>query len=260
MDGLSLSLYEWSMRLKILSYNIHKGFDWNNKNYILSEIKELIDSSHADLVLLQEVVGQNTTWNDRGYIDSQIEYLADRIWPHFSYARNAVYDHGHHGNLILSKYPIEKYHNLNISTNLWEKRGMLVASIQLPTGITFHVACLHLNLLHSGRKLQYQLIEKYLRSKPMLHSPFVLAGDFNDWNQKSSLSLENVMGMKEAHKATHGRYARTFPAAYPMLCLDRIYVKNVKIVRSAIFHFSHQYTRHLSDHLPLYCEVEIHET
>jgi endonuclease/exonuclease/phosphatase family metal-dependent hydrolase len=108
------------MLLKILSYNIHKGFDWNNKNYFLQEMKEFIKQSRADIVFLQEVVGKNSKYVAQGMVDSQFEFLADQLWPHFSYGHNAVYDHGHHGNLILSKFPIESFENIDLTTNHWE--------------------------------------------------------------------------------------------------------------------------------------------
>lgn len=248
------------MMLKILSYNIHKGFDWKNKNYFLKEMKELIKSSHADIVFLQEVVGKNNKFQEQGIIDSQFEFLADQIWPHFSYGHNAVYDHGHHGNLILSKFPIESYENIDLSTNNWEKRGLLVCKINLPEKKTakhkfFYAACSHLNLLHGGRILQYQKIKNHmLLKKDQETTPTIIAGDFNDWNQKCNQAFEVDLGMKEVHKITHGKFAKTFPAFYPILRLDRIYVKNMSIKTSFLLKPK---KIHLSDHLPLYCEVEI---
>lgn len=158
------------MCLKILSYNIHKGFDWSNKNYFLQEMKELIISSKAEIVFLQEVVGKNIKYKEKGMIDSQFEYLADELWPHCSYAQNAIYEHGHHGNVIISKYPIE---NFDISTNAWEKRGILICKIRIPKEQTLtqtndkslYAACLHLNLFHSGRKLQYTRIQELMHMK-----------------------------------------------------------------------------------------------
>jgi endonuclease/exonuclease/phosphatase family metal-dependent hydrolase len=90
---------------------------------------------------------------EKGLIDSQFEFLSDTLWPHFSYAQNALYDHGHHGNLILSKFPIENWENINLSTNPFEQRGMLVCKIKLPhlPDKSFYAACLHLDLLHKGR-------------------------------------------------------------------------------------------------------------
>lgn len=248
------------MRLKILSYNIHKGFDWKNKSYYLREMKELINRSEAEVVFLQEVVGKNNIFKEKGLIDSQFEFLADELWPHYSYAQNALYDHGHHGNLILSKYPIEHFENINLSTNNWEQRGMLVCKIKIPAGRespteqTIYAACLHLNLLHSGRKQQYEKIRLFVESKKGSdHAPFIIAGDFNDWNQKSFQVFEEVLGMQEVHKHINGNFARTFPANVPILCLDRIYVKNMRIINSHVLF----YDQYLSDHLPIFCEVAL---
>ena len=253
------------MLIKILSYNIHKGFDWKNKNYFLKEMKEFIKNSHADIVFLQEVVGKNNKYQEKGMVDAQFEFLADQLWPHFSYGHNAVYDHGHHGNLILSRFPIKSYENINISTNTWEKRGILICKIGLPTFDNteekiFYAACSHLNLLHTGRLLQYQKIKDYIAAEDPHHeTPIIIAGDFNDWNKKCAQVFEIDLGMQEVHKTIHGQFAKTFPAIYPLLCLDRIYVKNLKIKASMTLEPKklHNILAHLSDHLPLYCEVEI---
>ncbi len=248
------------MKLKILSYNIHKGFDRGNKNYFLDEIKKLIESSDADLVFLQEVVGKSEKYKKKGLIDGQFEFLADSIWKHYSYAQNSLYDHGHHGNLILSRYPIESWENVNITTNKLEKRGFLVCKINIPHKKNNHiyVACAHLDLLQRGRRIQYQTIKKKILSLGASeHEPMIVAGDFNDWNQKCTEVFEVDLGMKETHKIMHGKFAKTFPASFPVLTLDRIYIKNLKVIKSQIF--KQKTKKHFSDHLPLFCELEFNE-
>lgn len=247
------------MKIKVLSYNIHKGYDWTNQKYFLSDMRALINSSGADLVFLQEVVGQNIKYQKKGLIDSQFEYLADSAWSHYSYAKNAVYDHGHHGNLILSRYPIESWENLNISTNSFEKRGMLICKIRLPEVPNgyLHAICTHLDLLHIGRKAQYQKIKQKIADIDSKQNvPLILAGDFNDWSQKSSIIFEQELNMTEAYKSRHGYLAKTFPAGWPLLPLDRIYVRQADVLDSKILRRA-EHQGHFSDHLPLYCELEI---
>lgn len=248
------------MKLKILSYNIHKGYDRGNKNYFLDEIKQLIKASEADIVFLQEVVGKNDRYKKKGLIDSQFEFLADSIWSHYSYAKNALYDHGHHGNLILSRFPIVSWENVNITTNALEKRGFLVCKIDIPHFNNKHlyVACAHLDLLERGRKVQYQTIKKKILSLDVTaHDPLIIAGDFNDWNKKCTAVFEGDLGMKETHKITHGKFAKTFPASFPVLTLDRIYVKNLNVVKSQVLR--QKANKNFSDHLPLFCELEFNE-
>ncbi len=246
------------MKLKILTYNIHKGFDWGNKNYFLKEIKELIQSTGANLVLLQEVVGQNSDYAKKGLIDSQLEFLAHEVWPHYSYAQNAVYDHGHHGNMILSQFPIQSWTNINLSTNPLEKRGLLICKINLDADNFFYVACTHLNLLPQGRLHQIEIIKNHIQSLNLPEkTPLVLAGDFNDWNKKASHILKKELHLTENFYSQHKAYAKTFPATYPVLSLDRIYTKNCKILKSYVVAKSSK--NHFSDHLPLYSEVLLNE-
>ncbi|MEK6627873.1 MAG: endonuclease/exonuclease/phosphatase family protein [Bdellovibrionota bacterium] len=248
------------MTLKILSYNIHKGYDWNNKNYFLNEIKELIKDVDADLVFLQEVVGQSNKYRKYGQLDVQFEFLADSLWSQFAYAKNAVYDGGHHGNMILSKYPVTNWENLDISTNFIEKRGLLIVQIEIPNlnNKKIFAATLHLDVFHRGRKQQYQMIKNKILSLNLNdQTPLIIAGDFNDWNKKAAEVLNKELGMEEVYQKKHKTFAKTFPAGYPFLCLDRVYVKNCKVLDASIWHNSSQ--RHFSDHLPLFCEVEIAE-
>lgn len=248
------------MKIKILSYNIHKGYDWKMQNYFLRDMKELIATSGADIVFLQEVVGQNENYKKKGLIDAQFEFLADSVWPHFSYAKNALYDHGHHGNLVLSKFPIESWENVDLSTNFLEKRGLLVCKIQIPNPKKYiYACCAHLDLTRAGRLQQYAMIKNKIDSlNEAHHLPFVVAGDFNDWNKKATSTFENELGMHEAFKSLHGHFAKTFPAGFPFLNLDRIYIKNLDVVSADILPRL-QKTKHLSDHLPIICEVEIKE-
>ena len=96
------------MKLKILSYNIHKGFDvWGR--FTLEKMKEALLTTGADILLLQEVVGENKDYLQHFKStphERQFEYLAGALWPHFAYGKNAVFPERHHGNAILSRFPI----------------------------------------------------------------------------------------------------------------------------------------------------------
>lgn len=242
------------MKLRIVSYNIHKGFDPFNQNYILSDIRELIRSVDADLVCLQEVVGENKKLAKQGEVDNQFEFLADSVWDHYSYAKNAIYDHGHHGNLVLSKFPIEDFQNIDLSTNKFEQRGLLVCKIQLPEiDKKITVMTTHLNLMGKGRQKQYQKILGEISHHE--GESIILAGDFNDWTKKASAIFEEQLGFEEIFKKIKGDYPKTFPAFYPFMQIDRIYAKKVKALDAKVMKVPHK--SKLSDHLPLFAEVEI---
>src|SRR5688572_14315277 len=89
--------------LRILSLNIHKGASAFGRRDVQQELRALIRASHADLVFLQEVRG---TFARQKEMADQFEFLADEVWDHYAYGKNAIYPGGDHGNAILSHYPI----------------------------------------------------------------------------------------------------------------------------------------------------------
>ena len=132
---------------------MHKGFCFYTRQYVLEQLREAIRRVDADIVFLQEVMGVHPVKMEESELDSQFEYLADQIWSHHVYGKNAVYSDGHHGNAILSKYPFSSFENINISTNPLEKRGLLHAAVEIPEiSSQVHLICLHLDLLERGRR------------------------------------------------------------------------------------------------------------
>src|SRR6185295_17100406 len=119
--------------LKVLTVNIHKGFSIFNRKFILHELREAVRAAAADLVFLQEVHGTHAQHSQRlanWPSAPHYEFLADAIWPAFAYGRNAVYPHGDHGNALLSKFPIMRYHNRDVSIVGHERRGLLHCVLQ----------------------------------------------------------------------------------------------------------------------------------
>lgn len=244
-------------RLRILSYNIHKGFSLGNQKYVLDLIKKSLQQYRVDLVLLQEVVGEHEKHFNKTIptlSESQFEFLADGVWSYFAYGKNAVYDQGHHGNAILSLHPISKSHNLNLSTNRWESRGLLHAILDVALDKKIHIMSLHLDLFEHGRQLQIQKVCEYINNNTHSDDIVILGGDFNDWGKKVSREIKSETSLEEVFLQIHGSYARTFPSFMPLLSLDRIYTKNLKPIEAHCLRGP--IWRKLSDHLPILTEFE----
>jgi endonuclease/exonuclease/phosphatase family metal-dependent hydrolase len=237
--------------VRILSYNIHKGFTVGNLGFVLDGIKRSIREVHADLVFLQEVMGEGGGGGGK-QAHPQFEYLADQVWPHFAYGKNAVYSSGNHGNAILSKFPIRAWENIDISPSRIERRGILHATLELPDGSSFHALCTHLALMEKDRAQQIGHLAERVRGSIPPGDRMVLAGDFNDWRENSSASLRERAGLREAFETLHGSHARTFPSWWPRLRLDRIYYRGLEPVSAEVLTGS-PWNR-LSDHAALYCE------
>lgn len=242
------------MRLRILTYNMHKGFCFYTRQYVLKELREAIRAVDADVVFLQEVMGVHPTGMNDHELDSQFEYLADEIWPHVAYGKNAIYSAGHHGNAILSKHALSNHENINISTNKLEQRGLLHATLPFHDR-DVHLVCLHLDLLERGRRRQVQSLIERVRSSVPEHSPLIVAGDFNDWQKKATDPLSEELGMAESGVIFTGSHAKTFPCWRPMLALDRVYVRKFLVHDFQVLYGKPW--RRMSDHAAVLTELEI---
>lgn len=230
------------MDLTVLSYNIHKGFDFLSRKLVLTEIRALLRDTRADIVCLQEVLGAHQVHG------AQMEFLADSVWTHYSYGKNAVYEEGHHGNCILSKYPITETHNHDLSQHRYERRGLLMAKIGVPeSGTTFSVLTTHLNLLERHRTRQVPLILDAIKLHGLEKGPLLLCGDFNDW--RNSLRVGEKLELSEVPAQS------SFPSIYPCLPLDRVYYRDFGLVEHKVL--SSNALRKLSDHLPVLVKFRI---
>ncbi len=239
------------MKIRVLTLNAHKGFTSFNQKFVLAELREAIRSTQADLVFLQEVQGSQSKHPKLNHIsafESQVEFLADTIWSEHAYGKNAVYQNGDHGNAILSKYPIIRSENIDLSLNPFEKRGLLFCEVRLNENFKLNCFTVHLNLLSRDRKKQWDHISKEIHKQCGREQATLVAGDFNDWTKKLHSKVKEEE-FEEAFESCRRQLARTWPAQFPVLSLDRIYSRNLRSENCEVLQGA-PWNR-LSDHLPL---------
>jgi endonuclease/exonuclease/phosphatase family metal-dependent hydrolase len=244
--------------LNVASYNMHKGLSFFNRRMVVHEVRDRLSAMNADIVFLQEVQGHHSEHAGRFHNcpeKPQHEYLAHGLWSDVAYGKNSVYDQGHHGNAILSRYPILRTDNLDISSHIFESRGLLHCELDV-SGLDqpLHAICLHLALNESGRKQQLRILSERIRDLVPDDAPLIIAGDFNDWRQRAAQHLANDLRLSEVFEAAHGRPALSFPAAMPMFALDRIYVRGFQVASAKVMHGVHW--RRLSDHAALMAQLQ----
>lgn len=247
------------LSLSLITYNIHKGFGVGKLRFLLPEMRNALSGLSPDFVFLQEVQGLHLkrakriqTWPDL----PQFEYIAEHDWPHFLYAKNAVYHSGHHGNAILSKYPFERFENLNLSNRHRASRSILHGQIKIPgTGQNLHLLCVHLGLFKTERASQCLAIIKQIRQAVPENEPLLMAGDFNDWRLALSKPLADELGICEAFYNLEGQHARSFPAIKPAFCVDRVYYRGLDVKSAQCL--QGKPWRTLSDHLPLCAQFDL---
>ncbi|GGY61396.1 endonuclease/exonuclease/phosphatase family protein [Marinobacter zhanjiangensis] len=246
------------LALRILTLNTHKGFGHFNRKFLLPELREAVRAVAADVVFMQEVQGahekkafRHARWPDAPHY----EFLADSIWPHHAYGRNAVYPMGHHGNALMSKFLIIDYRNVDASITKAEKRGLLHCRIDKPddSDKPLHAFCVHLGLLEKHRQTQLEQLCDLVSSIPE-SEPVVVAGDFNDWQGKARKVMASC-GLTDVFEARWGGPPKTFPAIFPLFRLDRIYVRGVS--EHEPIKLPNRPWAHLSDHAPLAAEITL---
>jgi endonuclease/exonuclease/phosphatase family metal-dependent hydrolase len=251
------------LQLSVATYNIHKGFSVMPlfaRRPTLHALREQLRLLNTDLVFLQEVVGEHTAHAARHLdwpVQSQYEFLADSLWQSHAYGKNAVYDAGHHGNAVLSRYPITHWDNEDVSSHRFERRGLLHCEIAIPGWPQpLHCVCVHLALTARGRGLQLERLRQRIERLVPPDAPLIIAGDFNDWywRHRATNQLAHPLNMHEVFELVGGVPARSFPALLPVLRLDRIYVRGFT-VREVRVHHGRRWGR-ISDHAPLTAQLE----
>ncbi|MBS3935151.1 MAG: endonuclease/exonuclease/phosphatase family protein [Sulfuritalea sp.] len=226
--------------LSIATWNIHKGFSQFNRRLVVHELRERLRELDADIVFLQEVQGRHERHAERHVnwpTEPQHEFLAEDVWENHAYGRNMVYDHGHHGNAILARYPILRAHNQDVTRLRFEKRGLLHCAVAVPKlALPLHCVCTHLSLFGSSRRHQYDALANFLEKNVPPQAPLIVAGDFNDWGGRACELLAPRLGLVEAFASEGARPSRSYPALLPLFRLDRIYVRGLTVADCAVHH------------------------
>jgi endonuclease/exonuclease/phosphatase family metal-dependent hydrolase len=222
------------------TYNVHRWTGLNGRSrpdparagYVISELG-------ADLISLQEVLRP-----DRG--EDPLEALAEALGLHVVFAATRAHKRGEIGNAILSRWPIAGVTMLDLSYNALERRVAIAAQIKTDEA-ELDVVATHLALADRTRHRQVMS----LLDHPRLHeTPTLLMGDMNAWRQcRATRELDAL------HEHHNHEWPASFPAATPMLALDRIYARGLHLL--AIEAHDSRAARRASDHLPVVARVKL---
>ena len=284
--------------LRVATYNIHKGVirDLFGLKRVASvhELRARLHELDADLIFLQEVQGKNDRHANRfegqwpGEPQDVFLARSPTLKHTFetAYGRNASYLHGHHGNALLSRFPIVRRENRDFSDHALEKRGLLHCVVDVG-GRPVHCFVVHFGLFGRSRERQAQALVDWIARDVPLGAPLIVAGDFNDWRDRLTNDLCAELGVCEVFddlKARRDvaqrvayymhdklsdlgvnvpkdsfrlpraiRTARTFPALVPWFRMDRIYQRGFAVDHAEVLR-GPSWAR-LSDHSPLVADL-----
>ena len=239
------------MRLRVVTWNIHKGIGGVDRRYRLERTATVLASLRPDLALLQEVA----EGMPRCGSDDQLQELSKGLdMRHVAYGPEHRFRVGGYGNAILSRFPLTDSDRIDLTIGKRKQRGLVKtrAHAKLEHGTrSVLVFNLHLGLSGSERATQ---LERFLECHPFAHvhhdTPVVVGGDFNDvWASLGQRFLEPA-GFVRA-----GKLQATFPAALPLRPLDGLWIRGgLSLVTSHVVKTG--LAASASDHLPILAELE----
>ena len=224
----------------VATYNVHRWTGLNGRSrpdparagFVISELG-------ADLISLQEVLRPDNR-------DDPLEALAEALGLHVAFAVTRVHKRGEIGNAILSRWPITGVTMLDLSNQI-EKRVAVAAQLKGDDG-ELDVVATHLALADRTRRRQVKSILEHPRLDA---TPTLLMGDMNAWrNCKATRELDEALT-----EHSNLEWPASFPAASPVLALDRIYARGLQVLEIGV-HDSRA-ARRASDHLPVVARVRL---
>jgi len=236
VDWAALSAQLGSSCLRVASYNVHacRGGDGKKDP---SRIAAVIEETGCDTVGVQEAE------------DWQLDIIAAgtgmQAVPGLTHLRHD----GHYGNALLTRRKVLAVRRLAFTYSGREPRNALDVDLEVG-GHTVRVIVTHLGLWPAERRYQVKKILDLLKKNPLSERVVVL-GDINEWLPlgRPLRWLNGLFG--------HSIVERSFPSRWPLLALDRAWVRPRHSLLALKAHRS-PLAVIASDHLPVKALVAGH--
>jgi endonuclease/exonuclease/phosphatase family metal-dependent hydrolase len=236
--------------IRVLVYNIHAGKDAAGI-VSLDRIADVVRSTHADIVLLQEV-DRNTARSGRIDHFATLEQLTkfDGV-----FGKALDFQGGEYGIAILSRWPVVAHRVAPYAIDpsaprSFEPRIALVADIRTPSG-SLRVINTHLD---ASREESYrdaealQLVQTIAGEIPQL-----AGGDFNSTPNSLVHDRMQKSGLRDAWLDCGSGQELTYPADTPAKRIDYLYLaKSVSCSSASVIETQ------ASDHRPVLFTIQFH--
>lgn len=228
-------------RLRVASYNVHgwKGVDGRADPERTMDLVKRLD---ADMVALQEVVLPHKLGTGRSLHD-----MAEDLGYHVTFGQTMLRSDSRYGNALLSRDEPAGVTRHDLTCSGREPRGALDTMFSR-NGMTLRFMATHLGLRRQERRCQLETLARLFQNPGA--DLFLFMGDLNEWLPWGKAHRHIRLFFGDA--GTPG----TFPSRWPLLALDRIYVRPGFRLVSLRAETSFP-AREASDHLPLVAEVDV---
>jgi beta-N-acetylhexosaminidase len=214
--------------VRVLVYNIHAGKDAAGHDN-LSGVAELVRSTGADVVLLQEV-DQGTRRSGR--VD-QPKVLAERTGFHVAFGSALDYDDGKYGIAILSRWPILSDTLIHLPVTppqaraggSHEPRGALRVVVAAPSG-RLAVINTHLDATADDRWRRQEadsIVSLAAQLRRGEHA-VIVGGDFNSTPESAVQQAVRGGGLRDSWSECAAGDGFTYPDGAPVKRIDYLYL------------------------------------
>ncbi len=224
---------------RVATYNVHRWGGRTGRALMPARALRVIRELHADVLALQEVL---LPWNN----SNPLTRLAAALGMQVIFGATRRHRDGVLGNALLTRWTAYHVEQCHLSQTPWKYRGAIIGSYRPWSGQELCVIATHLAL--GARTRDHQV--RWLLNHPRLHTgPLVLLGDLNAWcPTPATRALAHACGHSPRQP-----WPRTFPSSAPLLALDRIYTREIRVVDLQAHATSA--ARQASDHLPVVAQV-----
>lgn len=228
------------MKVRVASYNVH-GYVGSDGKRDVPRIARVLRSLEAEVIALQEVDFHPSVGEPE-----PLELLAELAG--FRAYCAPIERHGlPFGNALFTRLPALSTRRICLAYPAREPRTAL--EVVLETGARpLRIVATHLGLRPAERRFQVRTILKHVAGDE--RSVTVLLGDFNEW-----FLLGRPLRWLHAHFG-RGPTVRTYPARFPLVALDRIWVHPRRALERFEAHAAGE-ARCASDHLPVVAQVAV---
>ena len=246
--------------MRVVSWNIHGGVGRDGRRD-LDRVARVLSDARCDVAALQEVGDPHRARDGedrRSEVGNHAAHLGKLLGWYVAYGPTLVLAGRPYGNAVLSRHPIVRVKNYDLSVRGHEPRGCLRADLQTADGV-LHLFNLHLGLSGGERRRQAgMLLSADLLRDAALTAPLVVCGDFNMWFPvPGPIARLLRRSLRDAAYLVGGRRA-TWPARLPLLRLDCAYVDGgIEVLACGVLDDSE--ARDASDHLPLWLDLLPHK-
>lgn len=222
--------------IRALTWNVH-GFVGQDGRFDPERVLRIIADLKPDIAAVQEVVGPECGVDGFALLRDAIpdaEAMAANVNRRIA---------GIYGQMLLSRLPVRSSRNVDLSVRRREPRRAIDALVQAPAG-PMRIVATHLGLAGHERRHQIGVLCGLIDSYPDLDT--LVLGDINDWRRGgvAERGLAPLLGPGTRH--------RTFPSAFPVFPLDRIWFRpRQRLLRADVVREAGL----ASDHLPMIADI-----